>query len=297
MIYYTQYRTSDPITGESDPELLLSKEFYERGHPVFSPRRIELPRERYRMDYLVDPSKAGETLDPSLFPSVAKFSASVNAIKDFYDLGGWRIVSTRVKNKIEELEPGIHQFVPLRIQQSDGSEPWPPFYFFNIRQVVFSIDVAKSPCYRWHRTSVTPASEPAYAANGTKTLQLPFDRASYQLQFDRSAKPLRMADGRDAYLVYRSSVVGNKTIWREYLDLNTPPNSGKRMYADEDGYGIRMVFGQPADPGDWDVYRLQTDFGFRATDQFKNWAEANGVRLEFVNPGCLDSELESLRND
>jgi hypothetical protein len=273
----------------------FASEWYVEINPVFSSREVRVPEERFHLENMLMPGEHGKTLDPTVFPTQAMFDNTVDTPADFYRHQGWWTVSTRAKEKIEEFEPGVHQFVPFKLLQADGSDPWPPYYFFNIRQVIFSFDEAKSPCYKWHRWWHSPAGDMIYGSDGTKSRRMHIERAGYKLQYDPKLSPGVTPDGRQYYIVHRASAVGNRLIWRERLDLDTPPNSGKRLWMPHAQGSVFLDHLEPAEPGEWDIYEL--DFymrrAFWVTESFKAWVEAEGITgLVFHSPGCLDSELE-----
>lgn len=53
-------------------------------------------------------------------------------------------VSEQLRNKIEELEPGVHQFFPIELELLKGERPDQPYYLLNIMNVIDAIDPEKS---------------------------------------------------------------------------------------------------------------------------------------------------------
>ncbi len=88
--------------------------------------------------------------------------------KKVYDLSnymtGGLAISQRLKDAIEDIEPGVHQFIPFELLNKDGSPYEAQFYFYNIctevdavnpvlgglEQQFYVDDPQKRPdCYHW----------------------------------------------------------------------------------------------------------------------------------------------------
>jgi hypothetical protein len=241
------------------------------GQTYFGTRGPRLPEERFLTETMVSEAVMGHPQKPEHFPKWLRFKTVEKTVQDFYkDQAGWLIVSERIKTRIEELEPGVHQFFPVRLLQKDGSEPWGQFYYLNIRRIVFSIDVEESPHFHWV-TTVSERFPKRRSHKLTLTPQTPL-RATFPL------------------LVYRSEIVGKCHIWRERLDKDTPPNDG------------RFYWVPPGEPNphalieEGDIYALDTAVDqahrFRISSAFKSWLDDVGAKgLDDLYPGCLDTEL------
>ena len=95
-------------------------------------------------------------LEAKLFPVWLRFNTEEKEFQDWYALPkmpGFMFVSERVAKKIEELEPGVHQFFELQLLQNDGTVAPCKYYSLNIMNVIFSIDVQSSEGYYWKQFS------------------------------------------------------------------------------------------------------------------------------------------------
>ena len=111
--------------GEERPETQMSQEFKAWYEPIARARMIE-NKQRDRADPLY-PRYTGDSLGFGhgiLFPppraplkiKITKLPG--NQLTDFLGLG---TVSDKIKAKVEEIEPGVHQFFPLEVEMPDGS--------------------------------------------------------------------------------------------------------------------------------------------------------------------------------
>lgn len=75
----------------------------------------------------------GTRIDPRLVPTRAQITSSHHHLMDFIYSA---LVSERVREAVERLEPGVHQFVATEVVRRDGSRPPMPYYFFNILNAV-----------------------------------------------------------------------------------------------------------------------------------------------------------------
>ena len=67
--------------------------------------------------------------------------------------GGELSVSQRVRDAVQEVEPGVHQFLPIELQQPDGSIFPVAYWGLNIRHHV--------DCYSWGRHTFLPKEDRA----------------------------------------------------------------------------------------------------------------------------------------
>jgi hypothetical protein len=250
--------------------------FDDYKHPLFHSREPILPQERFIFGSVWD-HETCETQDPTRFPAWIKIPDEEKVVQDcYYFDGSWIVVSQRVMDKVEELEPQIHQFFPIRILRKDGENIGGNYYVFNIRQKTFSIDADKSPYAEW-----------TYGGDD----HLP--RKFYRLDLNLKANPEKKRDPKGVHFVYRAEAVGNKVIWREHLDAGTPPNSGKRYCAAKPGGGTEVVTIGEETSEDMKSHRFGSDdvAGVCTTEVFKTWVEQEKVLgISFKYPGCLDTE-------
>ena len=96
-----------------------------------------------------DSESSGEWIDPATADCVFRCKSGHKAIYDLVGLNGWYGVNQRVRDVIEEFEPGIHQFIPTTVLKKDGTPFNDDNYFIlNIRQVVDAIIIEKSDVYK-----------------------------------------------------------------------------------------------------------------------------------------------------
>lgn len=59
------------------------------------------------------------------------------------------VVSEKFRDLIEDLEPDAHNFIPVRIVRPDGSQVEGQFYYMNVLQRAYTIDMETSPRGHW----------------------------------------------------------------------------------------------------------------------------------------------------
>jgi hypothetical protein len=257
-----------------EPEFIMPETHDHRKHALFVKRPARLPEEQFSRMPSVAPWRTTELFDPEMFPAWVKFKTPEKEVQDFYKLHQWLLVSQRVKDKIEELEPSVHQFIAIKLLQKDGSQPWGQYYVFHIRQYIFSIDETKSPYFKWQ---MQPNPHSALKLFGLRTKPDAVTGEKYSF--------------KNIHLVYNANVIGSKIVWREMLDLKTHPNTGTRsLVINSDG---KLVVGdRNPDSPTTAVYFLEDEFGFRLADNFKKWMDDKNVKgLDCSRfPGILDTE-------
>lgn len=66
-------------------------------------------------------------------------------LKDCASFKAFLVVSGRVRDLIEELDPGINDYYPIEMENSSTGEIWPePFWLVHVRNVVDGIDDERS---------------------------------------------------------------------------------------------------------------------------------------------------------
>lgn len=229
------------------------------------------------------PALSASTFEAKQFPEYVKFVTPEKLPQDFYQPHShFFVISQRVKDKIEELEPRLHQYFPIRLLQKDGSEPFGNYYVLNIRFSTFSIDGEKSPKYHWYRNDAGDREHiyfiPKYFPQKADCTPLP-------------PPPSDIPD--DIKFVSKASIVGTHHVWHEHLSLKTPPNNGSYLWQvteDGTGWGVRPVdASKPKAP----LYlsHLQ-DYYLYVSNTFYDWIIANDVKgLKRMVKGCLDTDL------
>mgnify|MGYP003381924569 CR=1 FL=1 len=273
MIYWAQSKHSRRTYS---PGFVLPETHDHRKHPLFQERPVRLPEERFNRVPSIYPFRTKDLMDPATFPAWIRFETPEKEVQDFYKMYSWFIVSARVKDKISELEPDVHQFIPIRLLQKDGSQPWGQYYVFHIRRHIFSIDEAKSPYYKWK-------SKPGLVPTLT----------FFDLTRTPEAVPDKKYSFENVHFVYKADTVGQNVIWREVLHLDGPPNTGTRCVTvfPSDGT-LRMGDRDPNNPS-VAVYMIEEEYGFRVAEVFKQWMDRENVKgLDCSRfPGVLDTDL------
>lgn len=76
---------------------------------------------------------------PEHFPRAVRLTSG-RGLNDYngYTKGGIS-VSARLKDLIESIEPGVHQFFPVEVQGKDGQPYGQPYWYFVIKQAIDAI--------------------------------------------------------------------------------------------------------------------------------------------------------------
>ena len=86
----------------------------------------------------------GAPLDPSEVPHKFKTKTRADRLPDMFDCRAAFLVSDILRDKIEELEPGVHRFFDAEITCKGGEESAKRYWSFQICNVVDAIDEDKS---------------------------------------------------------------------------------------------------------------------------------------------------------
>ena len=62
------------------------------------------------------------------FPRALRITSAHKTLPDFFLLSGKHAISSRTKNVLEKLEPGVHQYIPVILQKKSG-EPFEGEFF------------------------------------------------------------------------------------------------------------------------------------------------------------------------
>lgn len=83
-------------------------------------------------------------VNPAHAPSRFRVEVAAARLPDFFALSSGFGVSDLVRDKIEELEPGVHQFLPAEITAKGGERPEKRYWVLHICNRVDAIDPDKS---------------------------------------------------------------------------------------------------------------------------------------------------------
>jgi hypothetical protein len=238
-------------------------------------------------DYQLYPQQyecdTGRTYSVDYFPKFIRHRKHEKVPQDVYEENdGYRIVSRRLKERIELREPGVHQFFPVKVLNKDKTELPNEYFFFNMRNAnIFSIDVENSHMLRWGNHP-----NPNY----------PHERLlSFQRQ-PGDEKRTKSEILKRLFWVHKASVIGKRQIWREYLRFDEPPNVKRRFVKDECG----RILIAPDSTEHSLSYSLShisdLNSGHRVSDDMYKWCAKEqilGLKFNYVGQSPLDTELAS----
>jgi len=109
----------------------------------------------------------GAPLDPSEVPHRFKTATRADRLPDMFDIPTGYMVSAVLRDKIEELEPGVHRFFDTEITCKGGEKPAKRYWLFQICNLVDAIDEEKSVRFvsengfkNYKRYGLGPGAEP-----------------------------------------------------------------------------------------------------------------------------------------
>jgi hypothetical protein len=87
----------------------------------------------------------GQPMDVAALGAVrVRITSNHTALEPMVPLGKRYAVSQSIREFIETLEPGVHQFIPLEITFRNGEAPTEKYYLVNICNLVDAVDKANS---------------------------------------------------------------------------------------------------------------------------------------------------------
>lgn len=113
-------RRSDPLDGDSKKVFPIGFDF----HPVTKSVRLE-DGTRVRQS----PNYQGVPVDPEWLPKKIKIGGGKSTPADAMFHNRF-FVSGRFRDVVEQLEPGVHQFIPVELVWKDGSHAASYFWFY-----------------------------------------------------------------------------------------------------------------------------------------------------------------------
>ena len=87
---------------------------------------------------------SGVPVDPKHAPSRFKVGIAAARLPDLFALSSGFGASDLVRDKVEELEPGVHQFLPAEITAKGGERPKKRYWFLHICNRLDAIDPDRS---------------------------------------------------------------------------------------------------------------------------------------------------------
>jgi len=96
----------------------------------------------------------GTPLDPSEVPHRFKTATRADRLPDMFDMPAGFMVSDVLRDKIEELEPGVHRFFEAEITAKGGEKPAKRYWLFQICNLVNAIDGEKSVLSMIEKTDI-----------------------------------------------------------------------------------------------------------------------------------------------
>lgn len=95
-------------------------------------------------EWILYKSMSGVPVNPAHAPSRFKVGVAAARLPDLFGLGHGLGVTDLVRDKVEELEPGVHQFLPAEITAKGGERPEKRYWFLHICNRVDAIDPERS---------------------------------------------------------------------------------------------------------------------------------------------------------
>lgn len=95
-------------------------------------------------EWIMYRAMSGVPVSPEHAPSGFRVGIPAARLPDLFGLGPGLGVTDLIRDKIEELEPGVHQFLPAEITAKGGERPERRYWFLHICNRVDAIDPEKS---------------------------------------------------------------------------------------------------------------------------------------------------------
>ena len=154
MPYYVEIDLRSPYHAKKPEALDLPDDWYE-------------PMERRGRLWGGNRIFIGTPLDPSQVPHRFKTETRADRLPDMFDCLAGFMVSDVLRDKIEELEPGVHRFFDAEITCKGGEKPAKRYWLFQICNLVDAIDEEKSNLFTvktgfkaYRRYGLGPGAEP-----------------------------------------------------------------------------------------------------------------------------------------
>ena len=91
-------------------------------------------------EWMVSVINSGIPMDPDMVPRRYAVDLRPEALPEFFGMLIGYGVSDRFREKVEELEPDVHQFFPVELTAKDGLRPEKRYWFLHICNRVDAID-------------------------------------------------------------------------------------------------------------------------------------------------------------
>lgn len=129
-------------------EINLQSPYHPRNPKVLDyPEDWFGPKERKGKFYQGNKIYIGSPLDPESVPHRYSVGIPADRLPDMFDLPAGPMVSDILRDKIKELEPGVHRFFSAEITGKGGQKPAKRYWLFQICNLVNAIDDSKSTLY------------------------------------------------------------------------------------------------------------------------------------------------------
>jgi len=99
---------------------------------------------KYDEEWISSVLNSGTPMDPEMVPRRHAVDVKAEALPDIFSLGFGYGVTDRVREKVEELEPGVHQFFDIELTTKGGRRPKKRHWLLHICNRLDAIDPEKT---------------------------------------------------------------------------------------------------------------------------------------------------------
>lgn len=130
-----QFLERSPFLTNVGSELLSPKMDSLRTVPFLHPEQVDIVSGRS-----MTPAACGYPIDPNAMPTAVAWGSKNKPMPDVYRCENINIVSERIRDVIEDFEPGIHQFIPVELYRPKAKEAFARHYWMIICRRVDSVN-------------------------------------------------------------------------------------------------------------------------------------------------------------
>lgn len=94
---------------------------------------------------------AGKPVEPGLAPITLNYLAPVQVPDSFVGAEGVPLVREAIKKTIEDLDPGLHQFLPIEIRGRQGNDHFESYYLMDVWRTQDTIIDERTDCKSAYR--------------------------------------------------------------------------------------------------------------------------------------------------